>query len=243
MKPIFSGYTGFLNCLEEILINSLVHVHTLNHDLFFERLNSTEWLSGNFMTDGFDELGSPYYGKIEGNMVRLSCFTNEYNSNLRLYKLHGSVDQYLFHTFGNYDRYKKIKEKVGTTNLYKEITNKKGQLEYINDWINYHSDFLSGTTSKILRYKEPFYENLFTLFEANLSNSEELIIIGYGAKDVEINEIIETHYDYRNKPIRMINLYPDKAVEDFCHKFNTSVLELDLNIMTLENVRQIIKAN
>ena len=36
-KPIFPGYTGFLYCLERWgKNNDVVHIHSLNHDLFFE---------------------------------------------------------------------------------------------------------------------------------------------------------------------------------------------------------------
>jgi NAD-dependent SIR2 family protein deacetylase len=236
LKPYFEGYTGFLNWFEEILRDSLVHVHTLNHDLFFERLNSTEWLGGD-LTDGFVELGSPYYGKLDVSKVRLAYFADDYKSNLRLYKLHGSIDQYPFHINGYLDKYVKIKWGVGTTDLYKEIKRDNGEFEYINDWINYHSDFLTGTTSKILRYQEPFYEHLFKYFENNLSASDELIIIGYSARDSEVNEIIERKFDYKNKPIKVINPFPDKIVEDFCSKFNAKLLKLDLNSMKNEDMK------
>lgn len=235
-KPSFEGYTGFLNWIEEILRDSLIHVHTLNHDLFFERLNLTEWLGGD-ITDGFTELGSPYFGGIDKNKVRLSFYADKYNSNLRLYKLHGSIDQYPFHVKSSIDNYVKIRWGVGNTELYKEIFNAKSEPEYINDWINYHSDFLTGTTSKIIRYKEPFYQHLFEYFEKNLMASDELVIIGYSAKDSEVNEMIEKNFDYKQKPIKVVNPYPDKIIEEFCTKLNAKLLKINLDTMRIEDMK------
>ena len=62
MKPYFDGYTGFLNCIETFLKEFIVDVHTLNHDLFFERLDRTEWINGE-LCDGFEELGLLIMGR------------------------------------------------------------------------------------------------------------------------------------------------------------------------------------
>lgn len=99
MKPYFDGYTGFLNCIETFLKEFIVDVHTLNHDLFFERLDRTEWINGE-LCDGFEELGSPYYGTLlydnRSYKCRLERYTGNYDTKLRLYKLHGSIDYYLY---------------------------------------------------------------------------------------------------------------------------------------------------
>jgi hypothetical protein len=235
-KPTFHGYTGFLNCMEEWGKDNIVNSHTLNHDLFFERLGHTDWLQNN-ISNGFEELGSPYYGKYqEIYMVRLSHYTGVYNTKFRLFKLHGSVDQYPFHTqhFGIVG-YIKIKKGIGKTDHYKEITNENGELEYINSWINYHSDFLSGTTSKILRYSEKlYYEKQFEKFEENLSLSNKLIVIGYGCLDEEINNIIERCYGKGiEKPIYIVNPYPSEAVLEFCKKFNAKLIKKSPEEMNL----------
>ncbi len=66
-KPTFPGYTGFLNCLENWGNECTTHIHTLNHDIFFETLSSSDWVQGSF-SDGFEEMGSKYYGGIKGNV-------------------------------------------------------------------------------------------------------------------------------------------------------------------------------
>ena len=226
-KPIFPGYTGFLNCLEKWGNYGIAHIHTLNHDIFFEIFKSSDWLQGN-LSDGFHELGSPYYGNLkELYKVRLPYFTNEYNEKFRLYKLHGSIDQFPFHIQeSGIDTYVKIKFGIGTTDLFKEVQNENGDLNYINDWINYHPDFLSGTTSKILRYREPwYYEKVFNHFENNLSNSDSFITIGYGCGDIEINNLIEDRFDFKNKPVFVVEPYPSYRTKQFLERFNGKLIE------------------
>jgi hypothetical protein len=225
-KPIYPGYSGFLYCLEDWGKDSIVHVHTLNHDLFFEIFKDSDWLNGE-LSDGFEEIGSPFYGNFKDNYkVRLPRFTDRYDTKFRLYKLHGSVDQFPYHIQGEgIDTYVKIKLGIGTTELYKEVM-QNGELQYINDWINYHPDFLSGTTSKILRYREPwYYDKVFSHFETNLQHSDRLIVIGYGCLDIEINRLIEEKYDFHNKPVFLIEPYPSEKSDDFIKKFNARLVE------------------
>lgn len=218
-KPSFTGYTGFLNCLELWGADNTVHVHTLNHDLLFEVFKSSDWLQGE-LSDGFEELGSPFYGKYqEQYMVRLPRFVNEYSKKFRLYKLHGSVDQYPFHTQQNgVEDF--IKTKYGLGQYFnKEVRDEQGQLRYIKDWINYSADFLSGTTSKIQRYREaPYYKAVFERFEENLSASELLVVIGYGGLDSEINELIQKHFTSGGS-IYLVEPYPGDGTRDFCARF------------------------
>ncbi|MEY2792280.1 MAG: hypothetical protein RJA76_272 [Bacteroidota bacterium] len=236
MKPLFNGYTGFLNCVENLKIDNILHFHTLNHDVYFERLNRTEWFGGE-LCDGFEELGSPYYGKLivesREHMSRLMYYTGKYPSNLRLYKLHGSLDYLMFHTpeGGSLlpENYIKHKWGIGYTNLYKEIQGKNG-LEYFNDWVNIHPDFLTGTTSKIERYKEPtLFKRLFELFKENLKNSDALIIIGYGGKDIEVNRILTSYFDFRNKKVKIIDPNPNQKLLELGKSLNADFIKTNLN--------------
>ncbi len=67
----------------------------MNHDLFFESLHRTGFFNGE-LCDGFEELGSKYFGKldVEGRsyMVGLERYTGVYKEKFRLCKLHGSLD-------------------------------------------------------------------------------------------------------------------------------------------------------
>ena len=236
MKPYFDGYTGFLNCIETFLKEFIVDVHTLNHDLFFERINGE-------LCDGFEELGSPYYGTLlydnRSYKCRLERYTGNYDTKLRLYKLHGSIDYYLYsRTEGTTfipETYIKRKWGIGSSDFYKEIKDKDGNLVYENCWINYHSDFLTGTTSKIIRYREPLlYQKLFKLFEDNLEQADMLIIIGYGCKDLEVNKIIMEKFG-KDKPCFIVDPYAGDTVKDFIKEMgdNTKLISKSLDSLQI----------
>ncbi|WP_143961242.1 hypothetical protein [Litoribacter populi] len=125
--------------------------------------------------------------------------------------------------------YVKTKIGIGSNNLYKEFQDQNGELGYDNCWINYHSDFLSGTSSKIIRYREPLiFEPLFKKFKENLNSSDQLIIIGYGCKDEEINRIILENFDYKNKGSFMVNPYPGEKVSEVCEMLSSTLISENL---------------
>ena len=231
-KPTVEGYIGVLNCIEYLLKDGYtINVHTLNHDLFFERLNNSEWLNGK-LSDGFDEINSPFFGKLaDETKCKLSRYTGIYNTKLRLYKLHGSKDYYCYYTHHRDDsnflipeNYIKNKWGVKTTEFYKRIIDEAGNFKDENCAINYHSDFLTGTTSKIERYKEPLlYKNLFKLFKKNLNDAEKLIIIGYGCKDTEINRYILKEFGTK-KPCLIINPFAEDAVRNFAKEIGKNAV-------------------
>ena len=232
----FPGYSGVMTCISDFAEKFIVNIHTLNHDLFFEGFNNTDFLKGE-LSDGFEELGSPYYGKIDVNsrkyMVRLSRYTGNYESKFRLYKLHGSLNYEPYYRTEKGilipETYLKTVYGVGHTEHFKEIVNKEGNLEYENSWINYHADFLTGTTSKIERYSEPLlFKKLFELFKTNLKNAEKLIIIGYGAKDKEINNIIVDNFDSNNKKAFIIDPYAGDLVKELGNRLNAQIIEKQL---------------
>jgi hypothetical protein len=246
LKPTFNDYTGFLNCIEKLAENHIINVHTLNHDLFFERLNRIEWINDE-LCDGFEELGSPFYGELlhynRTYKCRLSRYTGKYRKNIRLYKLHGSKDYYVYYTNKGKgstlypETYIKTRWGIGNTDFYKKI--KKGKsVEYENCSVNYHPDFLTGTTSKIARYKEPLlYKKLFELFKKNLNRAEMLIIIGYGCKDSEINKYIIEQFG-KNKPCFVIDPFADKTVKDFIKELgsNTTLVSEQLNDLSIADI-------
>lgn len=79
----FDGYNGFLSYLSELGREFIVNVHTLNHDLLFESFNNTGFINGN-ISDGFDEYGSDYYGKLTAKgriyYCRLEQYKGRYNT-------------------------------------------------------------------------------------------------------------------------------------------------------------------
>lgn len=87
-------YVGFLDYLSKLSHEYIINVHTLNHDLLFESFNNTGYINGR-ISDGFDEYGSEYYGKLKYHNrtyhCRLERYTGRYNTPIRLFKLHGSL--------------------------------------------------------------------------------------------------------------------------------------------------------
>lgn len=228
------GYDGFLNYLSQLSHQYIINVHTLNHDLLFESFNNTEYINGS-ISDGFDEYGSEYYGElIHDNRTyhcRLERYTNRYNTAIRLFKLHGSLDYVPFYRkIGNGfmipDKYVKIKWGMGTGDIMKS---RKSKIGYDISPFEYHADFLTGTTSKIQRYNEPLlFRKLFKRFKKNLRQAEKLIIIGYGCKDEGINEIIKEYFDYHNKPSFIVDKYAGDMVVEFGKDINATLHKIDI---------------
>jgi len=241
----FPGYTGLMKCISELSNRYIINIHTLNHDLFLESFNSTEFFKGE-LCDGFEELGSKYYGGLYSNdrkyMVRLSRYTGSYNKPFRLYKLHGSLDYELFYksegSILTSDVYIKKRFGIGHPDLYKEITNSRSELEYQNSWINYHPDFLTGTTSKIERYDEPLlFKKLFEHFKENLHHTDMLMIVGYGAKDTEINRLIFQYFEFHRNKLFIIDPYPGKSLVDFGLKLKAKFITKHLNDITINDLK------
>ena len=228
------GYNGFLNYLSQLSREYIINVHTLNHDLLFESFNKTEYLNDR-ISDGFDEYGSQYYGKlIHDNRTyhcRLKRYTSRYNTPIRLFKLHGSLDYVPFYIKGENgfmipDKYVKIEGGIGAGDIMKS---RKSKVGYDISPFEYHADFLTGTTSKIQRYNEPLlFRKLFKRFKKNLGQAETLIIIGDGCKDEGINEIIKECFDYHNKPSFILDKYAGDMVIEFGKDINAVLHKRDI---------------
>ena len=237
----YDGYNGFLTYLSELSHEFIVNVHTLNHDLLFESFNKTGFINGS-ISDGFDEYGSEYYGKLTAKgrtyHCRLERYKGRYNTPIRLYKLHGSLDYVPFYRRNEYgwmipENYVKIKWGIGAGNIMKSRESKVG---YDISPFEYHADFLTGTTSKIKRYSEPLlFRKLFKKFRKNLRNAEMLIIIGYGCKDEGINEIIKENFDYNHKPLFIIDAYAkdESQVDLFKKELQAKLLRVQINDISM----------
>jgi len=229
-------YWKFLSLLEELKKKYIINIHSLNHDLFFETLASSDSIEGE-LDDGFEENGSPYYGKLEDDYedynVRLSRFTNKYVKKFRLFKLHGSIDHYWVGYADDHDLLK-FKSKISLHYLYKEII-RGNNIEYLNEPSSVVPVFLSGKESKIKQYYYgDYYPKVFKHFVSNLEKSSTLIIIGYGFRDDEINNYIVDFMKNKSKKIFVIGsknkpkhqilnhgnvIYQDGGVENIDYEF------------------------
>lgn len=201
----FAKYELFAKYLDKLSNEFIVDIFSLNHDLLFENLSCTDWLHKG-ISDGFHSFRSPFYGELESAGIKYNCRLEEYkayyNTAIRLYKLHGSLDYLMFKKpdqYGNFrnDQMIKVPHGIAVNKTKKQDNHKLG---YIKDQTEYSHDFLSGTLSKMCHYNDIFYKKLFKLFRKNLQKAESLIIIGYGGRDAGINKYILENFDYYNNP-------------------------------------------
>lgn len=240
-------YKSFLDFLSYLIkYDYKVNIHTLNHDLFLDSLNNRQEIQG-MMTDGFDEYGSCYYGKIclEGDeyLCRLQRYRGKYNKPIRIIKLHGSLDYVIFNRMNKSmiaspDNFVKTKEKIDLSSICKS---RRSKLSYEHDASHYHTDFLTGRIAKKSSYHEPHtYAKLFRRFRNNLTNAESLIIIGYSFGDDKINDIILEKYDYKDKPIYIFDLKANDQMNSFMGKTGAIFKELSFEKIQLANYKECI---
>lgn len=242
----YSRYANFIKFLEIESKQNIIEIFTLNHDLFIDTFRNITGLE-NKICDGFDDYNSTYYGTFFCNEGERRCklerYTARYYRPIRIYKLHGSFDYFPF--------YKKIetggiplavphryvKLKPGIHPLYLSKFNRR-TMEY-EDSLPPHAnpDFLSGTEIKQAKYNNPFlYTKLFKKFKKKLSQANQVIIIGYGAKDEGINKIM---YDAVNNTanVTIFNYSPDDDVYDLQKSLGAEIItgEFDEKILNLLN--------
>jgi hypothetical protein len=222
--PLYDSFFGFIS---ENLKDGYVNVHTLNHDLFFDHMamkHSSLWQK---FTDGFSEYGSPYYGQIsvdhngsdgiihKSYKVRLKYYTGDYDNKLKLFKLHGSIDNCILHNT-NTNEIVRVKRDFGVLDFFVEKYDAEAKKYiYENPFAENEPDYLTGSTEKIRQYSQPFYQNLFNHFKNNLLRSNLLLVIGYGFQDKGVNEFIENYYLLYNKKMVVIDIKkPDFNILD-----------------------------
>lgn len=195
--------------------------------------------------DGFTEYGSPYFGEVsfdhkselwtvhKSYKVRLRYYNKDYDKNLRLYKLHGSIDNYILllpdsinSNFYSSDSAVRVKKDFAVSEFLMERRDEKLQ-KYFYDrpFSENYPDFLTGTTEKIRLYHDPFYDNLLSNFKNNLLSSTHLFVIGYGFQDKGINEYLENHYLIFNKPMIVIDI--KKPSSYFFEKYKHQITFID----------------
>lgn len=193
-------YEKFKNYVLKCAEDNCICIHTLNHDTFLERI-----LEG-YYSDGFSKSNSLFYSE-QGDIAMYS--KENFQGNVLLYKLHGSLDRYRYTYQKDYSKYAYVKVPTGGGVDLNSIRNRKDidkpYLQYIVP------DFLTGTTSKILRYQEPFYQQQFEHFVNNLADSDIIYIIGYGGRDAQINEYLLSYAI--GKQIIIIDPYPSKELQ------------------------------
>lgn len=209
-------YNNFIKFLRKCLQEHEIKIHSLNHDLLFDHIGKKTTGLWEHFCDGFELNGSKFYGSLRWEFehngqkipkqykVKLERFTGSFTKRLALFKLHGSVDNYIAYELNPKIR---LRRDYAITEFFIEHKPKgEDQLIFSRLADSIKPDFLSGTTAKINKYENPYYEILFEHFTKNLRNSDSLIIIGYGFKDIGINKFIKDEYLSRSKKMIVIDV-------------------------------------
>lgn len=193
-------YEKFKNHVLKCAENNCICIHTLNHDTLLERI-----LEGRY-SDGFSKSNS-LFSSDQGDIAMYS--KENYQGNVLLYKLHGSLDRYRYTYQNDYSKYEYVKVPTGSGIDTESIRNRNDIDKLCIQCLV--PDFLTGTTSKILRYQEPFYQQQFEHFVNNLADSDIIYIIGYGGRDAQINEYLLS--SAKGKQIIIIDPHPSKELQ------------------------------
>lgn len=189
-------YAYFKNFVLENQAQNKIYIHTLNHDTLVERILETQY------SDGFSTDNSLFL--CDKKIIPM--FSNEnFQGNVLLYKLHGSLDRYRFTYQNDIMKYEYIKvplqQGINLENIRNRNDIDKPCLQCLVP------DFLTGSVIKIQRYQEPFYQFQIAKFKENLCGSDKVYILGYGGRDKKINDyLLECAKD---KQIYIVDPYPN----------------------------------
>lgn len=235
---ILSKYSNFIKIINYLIDKKFtVNIFTLNHDLLLEKLLLTS-LNCNF-NDGFQFEQTPYHIRQNDYQFRIKYYTNNFSTEVNIFKLHGSIDNYIVDHSPPHDMVK-IPKNLNLLELYREKLNSQDNIELEHLWTLYTPSFLSGNSTKIVNYKShQYYIDLFNHFENKLENSESLICIGYGLGDIEINKKISKHFN-DNKKILVVK--PSKGDSNFYK--NENIIHFgegkELKDLSIEDVNQLL---
>lgn len=236
---IFQQYKNFVKFLKNESERNLIEIFTLNHDLFIDRFKDIPDLKDK-ICDGFDDINSLYYGLKFYNggetLCQLERYTARYYKPIRIYKLHGSFDYFPFYKkietggipFAVAHNFVKLKTGIHPFYLSKMNNRTMKYEESLSPSPN--PDFLSGTEIKKVKYNNPYlYSRLFKKFKKKLLLAHQVIIIGYGAKDMGINNYL---YDnIRKIRVTIFNYSPDEYVYNLQKKLDANLIKGDFNDM------------
>jgi hypothetical protein len=158
-----------LHAISEVArITRELDIFTLNHDTLLERELERSRIP---YADGF--------GDRWGDALRFSWSWNDAAAGVRLYKLHGSTDWYLFRSKAPaFDQYGKLR---GDPEHCRDENGNRLSL------LQPHPHFLTGTMIKERRYGITVTGECFAEFRERLSRHQTLICCGYGWRDKGIN--------------------------------------------------------
>lgn len=236
---VFEIYDKFIQSLDSLLKNDyVINVHSLNHDLLFESFKFHPAIQYE-ISDGYDLNDSPYLGTTKcREVVKLPYYNGVYDKKIRLYKLHGSIDQYVYfkgsqNGYMSYDNHIKVSNEIDTNDVI--IKESNGYTDKF-PFLDIAPDFLTGKKSKEKGYNKTYYRELLAHFENNLNEANGLFIIGYSGNDKGINDRIEENFDCRNKQCIIFDPFPGDALIGFSKKINAQIIKTSAEKVELSTI-------
>lgn len=181
-----------------------IEIHTLNHDLLLEGLlrdGHSEFSDGYAYPKNSEVVVAYEGGGFSSEKVFARVFNSQnFDSQINLCKLHGSLDSYWVcdiaseYTVLGFENSVKVVSKCSKEPVFSRGHFVEGSFRFVEDCgvvVAGHSDFLTGTTSKLRQYGERHYKVMFRKFEENIRNADAIIVIGYGWRDLVINDVLK----------------------------------------------------
>lgn len=188
LKKIYSPFISYIKKFE------VVNIFTLNHDILLETLLEMNNLA---YSTGHSVMGSC----VEYNGEKIPCFDNDFNENINIHKLHGSIDFYKFRY------YQKNGNNIflSPTEKYVHFTTRDYHVKHGVKMIDTNTNeviqdmnfdivpkFITGTDKKSVIENDFLFKSLFNNFENIISQTKHLLVSGYSFRDNHVNEIIKS---------------------------------------------------
>ena len=251
----YPPYDFFINLLKDLLPKNILKIHTLNHDLLFDWLGTQHGDLCKYFSDGFELAGSPYYGDLycspnpndksfeKRYKIKLERYTGRYTvrdrhnepARLSLFKLHGSINNFMYRTNEEKEMDVRIKSNYGINGYFKEVFDPENKSHFFKSLLDDLSpDFLSGRTEKTKIYpRDKHYKYLFGRFEENLQKSERLIVIGYGFQDCGINDYLVKNFLDKGKQMMVID--PKNPNKKMIDKYKATYIQCSIKADLKDN--------
>ena len=209
----FDGEPIGLDLILELKENiKFIDIATLNHDLLIEKFllkNNINYVDG--------------FGPPKGQIRYFDPTVYDNDSEVKLFKLHGSLNWHLFRISEN----NLTVYKYGLA-LENDIWHLKNENGHYVDILDSKPLFLTGSYNKLLDYNFGIYRNMQSKFDQALARNKVIIMSGYGWNDRGINgRIFEWLSHSSNNRLILLHERPEDlkrySRSALWHKYDNSV--------------------
>lgn len=206
IKAIFNPFSAYLDEYDDIDIISL------NHDLILEFL--LESAINKKYSDGFSTKQEILKSDDGAPLI---VYQNQFEENVSLLKLHGSVDTYKYSVFeqkGGFMSPTGEEYYFKTRDYYEKQKPVRHDPETGEAVQTFHWDikpqFITGTNKEDLITKDKMYSDLLCLSERKFKDCSDLLIIGYSFGDEHVNNILKKAVTDSPKLKKIVHINPSE---------------------------------